>query len=378
MFLCTMNTASSRNEPTEPFCPTWERQYDAYHGARDSYSGDGDGRGHPVKAAAAATAAFHRSPVKQAPPTKHANVQLSKNEEAELRKLLHSGGGGGSSSRRSPKKVPTTTPTTAAAATTMLAYPSHWDVERIAIPDCDAVFLSSPICSKRAAVARQYSTTSSDQWMQDEKKAAVAYHHPHGETASPSATTPGCYSVQGPAHHRSMQSESAKYRELPQQQQPQRQQQHHQPRSSNERMEMEVSPGVYMPLHGSEETRQAARNGQLTACPCYNCDQQLHCVAIAVSVLCPHCREISPIFDSSTSCGGGGGGVGLGISQSEFNRWAEEEYSQFQQQQQPRQERSRYSDSHHGGENRDHYFGDGKARQYQEPPRNDGYHRSHS
>jgi hypothetical protein len=102
-------------------------------------------------------------------------------------------------------------------------------------------------------------------------------------------------------------------------------------------MELEVMPGVFLPLHGSEETYHALREDRLCATYCLACETPLFCVEYAAQVLCPNCRVVSPVFTHEERRGrrGSGGhgaplqedcGVGLGMTVDEYDRvWAEEE-----------------------------------------------------
>jgi hypothetical protein len=85
------------------------------------------------------------------------------------------------------------------------------------------------------------------------------------------------------------------------------------------RIEVELSPNFYLPLHGSEETRHAVRNGMIKACACLSCHYQMHCIAMASCVVCPRCREISPVVSGNlSSCSGG---IGLGITELDLRTW---------------------------------------------------------
>jgi len=92
---------------------------------------------------------------------------------------------------------------------------------------------------------------------------------------------------------------------------------------TTKKMEIEVSPGVYLPLHGTDETLEAMRCGDLLACQCIICIEPLYCVDYAAYVLCPKCRVVSPSIDTygtdlGTSCAKG---VGLGMMAHEYHSW---------------------------------------------------------
>jgi len=86
--------------------------------------------------------------------------------------------------------------------------------------------------------------------------------------------------------------------------------------------EIEISPGVFLPLHGSQETLEAMTNDALVACACFCCSADLYCVRTADYVLCPTCRVISPISDDSCDAAAG---VGLGLTAREYHAWQREQ-----------------------------------------------------
>lgn len=98
------------------------------------------------------------------------------------------------------------------------------------------------------------------------------------------------------------------------------------------RMELEVSPGIFLPLHGSEETYAALRSDRLCATYCLACETPLFCVEYAAQVLCPACRVVSPVFTHEAPRNDYShahptvSGVGLGMTVDEYDRtWAEAE-----------------------------------------------------
>jgi hypothetical protein len=102
-----------------------------------------------------------------------------------------------------------------------------------------------------------------------------------------------------------------------------------QPAAQHRLLELEVSPGVYLPLHGSKETFQAMQEGCLAETHCLICCASLYCVNVANFVLCPTCRVVSPVdtaprdtrhhFDDGDRDGRRTGGVGLGMSAAEYD-----------------------------------------------------------
>jgi hypothetical protein len=81
--------------------------------------------------------------------------------------------------------------------------------------------------------------------------------------------------------------------------------------------EVEVEPGVYLPLRGSEETMLAVNMGYALVTSCLCCSVKLKCVPDCDLVICPDCRVVSPVsneiqFPSQHHLGG----VGLGLKVS--------------------------------------------------------------
>ena len=80
------------------------------------------------------------------------------------------------------------------------------------------------------------------------------------------------------------------------------------------RTELEVSPGVFLPLYGAKETMAAFDSGSLIPASCMICEMDLQCVEAAEYVLCPVCKVVSPVLNGSST--GGNGAVGLGMAVS--------------------------------------------------------------
>jgi hypothetical protein len=88
----------------------------------------------------------------------------------------------------------------------------------------------------------------------------------------------------------------------------------HQPpqHAETSRIEIEVTPGVYLPMHGAAETERALQQGRVRPTVCVCCQSQLYCIMIAEYVVCPHCRSIGPVgFQHDESLAFGGIGLGL-------------------------------------------------------------------
>jgi hypothetical protein len=60
-------------------------------------------------------------------------------------------------------------------------------------------------------------------------------------------------------------------------------------------IEVEVSPGEFMLLRGSDETLEAIEMGYARMVTCFACSASLACVPDCELVICPDCRIISPI-----------------------------------------------------------------------------------
>jgi len=76
---------------------------------------------------------------------------------------------------------------------------------------------------------------------------------------------------------------------------------HYQNNNNDERPQIEVSPGVFMPLRGSKETMEAMKRGQALYVQCIFCNVQLCCIQDAEMVICPDCRVLSPVTSPTTA-----------------------------------------------------------------------------
>jgi len=79
-------------------------------------------------------------------------------------------------------------------------------------------------------------------------------------------------------------------------------------------MEIEVSPGYYLRIRGAAETNRAIQQGRVRPTVCSCCTNQLYCIMVAEYVICPTCREISPVDFKHNNSLGQVGGVGLGLT----------------------------------------------------------------
>jgi hypothetical protein len=113
---------------------------------------------------------------------------------------------------------------------------------------------------------------------------------------------------------------------------------------------MEIVPGQYVRLRGAEETWHAIRQDAYVPCICSGCGNTIFCMDDADYVLCPICREVSPVrYDdvvdddvidttrtvttsvsshihttvptTTTTTIAVGGGVGLGFTLESLGQW---------------------------------------------------------
>jgi hypothetical protein len=78
------------------------------------------------------------------------------------------------------------------------------------------------------------------------------------------------------------------------------------------RIEIEVTPGVFLPMIGAAETELALQQGRVRPTVCICCQSQLYCIMIAEYVICPHCESFGPVgFQHNESLTVGGVGLGL-------------------------------------------------------------------
>lgn len=85
---------------------------------------------------------------------------------------------------------------------------------------------------------------------------------------------------------------------------------------------IEVAPGEFMKLRGSEETWRAVCNDFYMPGTCQVCSETIFCIQDADFVLCPTCRVVSPMAEQEI----GGqyktdGGVGLGFTMKDLAVW---------------------------------------------------------
>lgn len=84
-----------------------------------------------------------------------------------------------------------------------------------------------------------------------------------------------------------------------------------QPQQKDAPMELEIQPGLFLPLRGRKESLQAVEQNFVARTSCMSCETKLLCIQDAEYVLCPLCKVVSPVLTNLGSSGGGS--VGLGI-----------------------------------------------------------------
>jgi hypothetical protein len=102
----------------------------------------------------------------------------------------------------------------------------------------------------------------------------------------------------------------------PRHHQEQHREQHHQ-QPSQESM-IEISPGVLVRLRGADETWRAIEQDYYMPTECLCCQATIFCIQNADFCLCPDCRVVSRMDESSSQ---GMGGVGLGFKYEDLARW---------------------------------------------------------
>jgi predicted RNA-binding Zn-ribbon protein involved in translation (DUF1610 family) len=95
--------------------------------------------------------------------------------------------------------------------------------------------------------------------------------------------------------------------------------------------QIEVTPGVFMPIRGFSETWQAIKQNCTTTTSCASCKEELHVIEDAAHVVCPDCWMVTTLdqciggtpleFDGESDSYG----VGLGVKAKEVLRWVKEQ-----------------------------------------------------
>jgi len=104
-----------------------------------------------------------------------------------------------------------------------------------------------------------------------------------------------------PSHHRQQQQPPPPPQRSLYQEQQQKQ--------KKQQLEIEIEPGTFVPLRGTEETLEAMNIGFVIHTSCIACTSKVMCIGDAEYVLCPVCKVVSPVEQNL----GHGGGVGLGF-----------------------------------------------------------------
>jgi hypothetical protein len=171
-------------------------------------------------------------------------------------------------------------------------YPSRLEIEAIEIPDCQEVFrrIATPTRRRESCSGHSSSQPKPTQspTSTSYRSKAFAGNESGGSYRSQSERSMVNVNVPGP--------------------------------SRISRLELEVAPGVFLSLHGSQETLSAMQEGQLVSATCFECVQTVMCVPQALYVLCPDCRVVSPVVNmsfpslkQSPTLLSEMGGVGLGM-----------------------------------------------------------------
>jgi hypothetical protein len=87
----------------------------------------------------------------------------------------------------------------------------------------------------------------------------------------------------------------------------------------NDENTVEISPGEFLRLRSTNETWDAVLNDFYMPCMCVSCEITLFCIQDACCVVCPACREISPLDVTNPD-----GGVGLGLTLETLAKWQDE------------------------------------------------------
>jgi hypothetical protein len=64
-------------------------------------------------------------------------------------------------------------------------------------------------------------------------------------------------------------------------------------KATKERLQIQITPGEYMPLRGAQETWEAINNGSSRIVDCVGCQSVLQCVYDCQLVICPDCKLVS-------------------------------------------------------------------------------------
>jgi hypothetical protein len=85
---------------------------------------------------------------------------------------------------------------------------------------------------------------------------------------------------------------------------------------------IQIAPGQFLRLRGADETWKAVRCDFYKPCECSHCWTTIFCMNDVDYVLCPICREVSPVpRDDDAAMTHAKGGVGLGFTMQNLAKW---------------------------------------------------------
>lgn len=80
------------------------------------------------------------------------------------------------------------------------------------------------------------------------------------------------------------------------------------------RPSIDIAPGYSVPLRGTEETLAAFKQDRVFQTECSNCETFLYCISTANMVLCPVCREMSPVLTDDPTNETAAESLGMGLT----------------------------------------------------------------
>lgn len=83
---------------------------------------------------------------------------------------------------------------------------------------------------------------------------------------------------------------------------------------------IEVSPGEFLPLFGSNKTFESFVSGQFCVAKCFECMQDMMIAASVDLVICKDCWVLSPVGSNNNS-GRPPASVGIGVKSEEMKQW---------------------------------------------------------
>jgi len=77
---------------------------------------------------------------------------------------------------------------------------------------------------------------------------------------------------------------------------------------------IEIMPGVEVPLRSADETHEAIRNHFYIPATCFGCASELFCILDAKYLICPDCRSVNPLPEENYSSNSyNKRGIGMGF-----------------------------------------------------------------